>query len=69
MVVVVISGREKAWLFGWAEPRQQALRTLNTHAHQQRDDTENTPIMTYILSLTRTPTHTHLSVVVEVPQV
>lgn len=30
-------GREKAWVFGCvvrAEPRQQALRTSNAHAHQ-----------------------------------
>lgn len=48
-------GGEKAWVFGCvvrAEAQQQALRTPNTHTHinTQRDDTENTPVVTYILS-------------------
>lgn len=47
-----------------AEAQRQAPRTPNTHARNvgtQRRDAENTPTTTY--------THTHLSVVVEVPQV
>lgn len=69
-----VDGREKSWMFGCvvrAEAQQQALRTPNINT--QRDDTQTTPI-TACISYIHTHAHTyrvctHLSVIVEVPQV
>lgn len=73
-----VDGREKSWMFGCvvrAEAQQQALRTPNTRTSTHKEMTHKPhPSRPVLATFTHTHAHTyrvctHLSVIVEVPQV